>query len=206
MVLTPRFARCLAAVALALTTSGCSILEPRPDLTRFYVLTTLAEPAGELDSNIRVGIGPLLLPDYLQRYEMAHRNSATELRYADTERWAEPLLDSVGRTLAENVALLVGTKRVMVLPAPIRGEPDVTVPIEIIRFEPMPDGRINLVARWIVRTGDAADGELPQVQLSQFHETPQDDSWSSRSEAMSRAVLALSREISEAIRATVTAR
>lgn len=191
------------AATLAGMFSGCSILEPQPDLTRFFVLASLAEPATDT-SNLRIGIGPLALPDYLRRTEMARRDSETEVRYADTSRWAEPLEEGLARTLAENIALLVGTKRVLVVPAPIRSEPDVTVPIEVIRFEPTPDGDVLLIARWVVRwTGE--EGES-QVHVSRITAKPTGSSWKSRSRAMSRATLDLSREIADAIRATAATR
>ncbi len=199
--------RLIPALATAATLtgmfSGCSILEPQPDLTRFFVLASLAEPAADT-SNLRIGIGPLALPDYLRRTEMARRDSETEIRYADTSRWAEPLEEGLARTLAENIALLIGTKRVLVLPAPIRNEPDFTVPIEVIRFEPTPEGDVLLIARWLVRqTG--RDGES-QVYLSRITAKPGGSSWKSRSRAMSRATLDLSREIADAIRATAATR
>lgn len=188
-------------VAFALAASGCSILQPQPDLTRYYVLAALATPAAGFDSDLSVIVGPLIAPDYLQRPEMLERSSATELVYADTARWAEALPEGFSRTVAENVALLLGTRRVMAYPAPLRATPDFSVPIEVIRFEPGPDGRVNLVARWAVRdesrTGDARRVE---VRLSQIHETPADDSWTARSEAMSRAVLELSNEIADVVR------
>jgi len=191
----------LIFLAIALAASGCSILAPRPDFTRFYVLAALATPPADLDSDLSIAIGPLIVPDYLQRYEMVHRKSNTELKYTDNARWAETLPDGLGRTVAENVALLVGTKRVIVYPAPLSGTPDFSVPIEIIRFEPAPDGRVNLVARWVVRN-EARSGEARRVEvrLSQILETPRNDSWKARSEAMSQAALRLSEEIAAAIR------
>lgn len=202
--MTRRFGPALAmAATLAGMLSGCSILEPQPDLTRFFVLASLAEPAADT-SNLRIGIGPLALPDYLRRTEMARRDSETEIRYADTSRWAEPLEEGLARTLAENIALLIGTKRVLVLPAPIRNDPDVTVPIEVIRFEPTPEGDVLLIARWAVRpTGH--DGES-RVYVSRITAKTSGSSWKSRSRAMSRATLDLSREIAEAIRATAATR
>lgn len=198
MLRGPAFRAIALALLLAATAGGCSILQPQPDRTRYYVLAALAPPPAVFDRDLRVGIGPLILPDYLARYQMVRRKGLTELRYSDINRWAETLADGAGRTLVENVAMLVGTKRVMLLPAPIRGEPDVTVPIEIIRFEPDPDGDVNLVARWVVRLTDG-DGKPGEVRLSQIVVRPEGSNWKARSEAMSRALLDLSREISAVI-------
>jgi len=191
--------RFLAAVAVAMVASGCTFLQPHPDLTRYYVLASLAAPTEQPGSDLRIGIGPLLLPDYLQRYELVQRGSKTELHYADHARWAESLSDGLGRTIAENVALLLGTDRVIVLPALVRGELDFTVLLEIAHFEPAPDGHVNLVARWTVH--DPAKKKAVDVRLSQLREKPAADDWRARTEAMSRVALRLSEEIATTIRA-----
>ena len=60
---------------LGILCSGCSILEPREDPTRFFVLSpggaeTLAP---ESDAKLSITVGPLRLPAYLLRPEIVTR-------------------------------------------------------------------------------------------------------------------------------------
>ncbi|HVN63522.1 MAG TPA: ABC-type transport auxiliary lipoprotein family protein, partial [Candidatus Binataceae bacterium] len=68
----------LAAGALACTIAGCSsLLAPRPDPTKFYVLTPASEttaPAPQSSAGEFVlGLGPIKLPAYLDRAEVVTR-------------------------------------------------------------------------------------------------------------------------------------
>ena len=70
-----RIAWLAAACALA---AGCgSLLDPRPDETRFYVLdpTAAPEPAEETlaSEGASIGLGPVRIPDYLRRPEIVTR-------------------------------------------------------------------------------------------------------------------------------------
>jgi uncharacterized protein len=77
--------------------AGCASTQP----SRFYVLTDLASvesppqvtTAGQGPA---VGVGPVTLPKYLDRPQIATRAGRHELAYDEFERWAEPLDTIVG--------------------------------------------------------------------------------------------------------------
>ena len=78
---------------LGILCSGCSILEPREDPTRFFVLSpggaeTLAP---ESDAKLSITVGPLRLPAYLLRPEIVTRAGENELDPSPFDRWAEPI-------------------------------------------------------------------------------------------------------------------
>ena len=71
---------------LALT--GCAGSES----VRYYVLSaTPAGPVGAAVRDIPVGVGPVELPEYLDRPQIVTRTSQNELNVADFDRWAESL-------------------------------------------------------------------------------------------------------------------
>ena len=191
--------RCRALLVAATLAGGCTFLEPQPDTTRFYVLAALAEPAPEAPKSPALGIGPVQLPAYLGRFEMAYRSTTTEVRYVQGERWAEPLDEGVARVLSENVAALLGSDRVVVLPSLRRTDLDLEVPVEVLRFEPTADGQVTLVARWSVR--DLATRRVLDSHESRIREPLEGDSGASRTNAMSRATLRLAEEIAAAVAA-----
>ena len=101
--------------------------------------------------------------------------------------------------LSENVAALLGSDRVVVLPSLHRADLDLEVPVEVLRFEPTADGQVTLVARWSVR--DLATRRVLDSHESRIREPLEGDSGASRTNAMSRATLRLAEEIAAAVAA-----
>lgn len=179
--------------------SGCAVFAPQPDPSRFFVLESVAreehDPAGPRGAAI--GVGPVRVPDYLGRLEMATRVGTTELRYTINERWAEPLDQGIKRVIGENLAKILGPRRIVSLPTVQRGRLRFEVPIEVVRFEPTPDDDVVLVARWAlrdVREHRVVEGRESRVRVELRGATPE-----AKAEAMSRATLRLAEIIAARI-------
>jgi uncharacterized lipoprotein YmbA len=88
--------------------SGCSLLQPHADPTRFYVLTVPSAPpeqAGEGEfKRWRVGLRPVEVPAYLRSRAMVVRTGINEIHFADFHRWAEPLDQGIGRVIKETLS------------------------------------------------------------------------------------------------------
>jgi uncharacterized protein len=147
-----------------LLAAGCSVLAPLPDRSRYFILTSLpaaeiqrdSAPGAETGTGLVIGLGPVTLPAYLDRYEVATRVSPTELSYSPTDRWAGPLAANVADVLQNNLSALLPSARVVPYPwvstTPLRYE----VEVDLIQFETDADRNAFLVARWTVtetRTG-----------------------------------------------------
>lgn len=187
----------LVAVALA----GCSFFEPQVDPSRFYVLTATAEASGDVasrtSSGLTIGLGPIKLPDYLDRSQLVTRVGPNRVVFSDFERWAEPLDRNFSRIMIENLVALLNTEKVVSLPTFVSIGVQYEVPIEVQRFEAHDDGTIELAARWAIRA--AADGKVLQAGESRIKER----SGRATDEvvaALSRATGQLSGEIAAAIR------
>ena len=76
---------CLLLTALA----GCAPGQP----TRHYTLSTASEPAAAPRSGQGpvIGLGPLTLPQYLDRADIVTRAGANQMRLGEFSQWAEPL-------------------------------------------------------------------------------------------------------------------
>jgi uncharacterized lipoprotein YmbA len=147
--LTRRFLLTLLAGAILLT--GCARSGP----VRYYQLSTIPEEQSTAGSHLlkaetTIGLGPVLLPEYLDRPQIVTRGSANRLTLADRERWAEPLADTIPRVLSEDLAALLGTERIQLFPWPQNQTPDCQITIRVLQFEGGPDGTVTLVARWQV--------------------------------------------------------
>lgn len=182
-------------LAIAVLAASCA-WRRGPDPTRFYVLPADVPDSALQSGSLVIGLGPIAMPGYLQRPGLVTR-AGTELRYADLDRWAEPLPTLFTRTLGENLSALLGARTV---PYPWhRGTPlGVVVRLDVTSFEADGAGRATLAACWTIREpqsatvrGDACasiveavDGHSAQAEVA----------------ALGRALGELGRRIASAIR------
>jgi len=144
----------LALVLIFALLAGCAA---RP-ATKLYLLSALAPetPAQGAGRTMVIGLGPVILPDYLDRPQIIFRVSANRLTAADTHRWAEPLAANVARVLAENLAAQLPGSRILHYPWAGSEAPDYQVRVEVLRFDAGPDEAVHLLANWSVKGGQAA--------------------------------------------------
>jgi uncharacterized protein len=142
----------LATGAIAMA-AGCSILSPRPDPTKFYVLTATSTAGAAATSNLVIGLGPVKLPAYLEHAEVITRVAPNRLDLSSTDRWAEPLDDNFRRVLAADLTTLIGTDRVLPFPWDLSTKVDYKIEVNVERFERDSSGGAQLTASWIIRDG-----------------------------------------------------
>lgn len=184
----------LAATALAL--GACSILEPKPDRSRFFVLAPIEEPAETAgEGKIAIGLGPISFPRYLERPEMVRRVGSNEVKPAHFDYWAGSLPHQFSRVLAQNLQVSTGAQ---VRPHPWYSGADIHVAVEVdvLRFEAAEDGKAHLAARWRLR--DGADRGVLAVKESDLSE-PTDRDASATAAALSKLLGDFSREVASAI-------
>jgi len=202
--------------ALALTTiaagaalwfaAGCSIIAaPKPDPTRFYVLTPISDPAtsgiAETTSgatgNLSIGLGPIHIPGYLDRSQMVTRSSANRIELSETDRWAEPLGASFGQAMAQDLSALLGTREIHFFPWYRSDHIDRQIKLSLYRFEATESGNAELSAHWEIF--DGADGKLLYSSDTNLAEPMKKDEPGSEAAALSRALETMTRQIATAI-------
>lgn len=179
----------LALTLFAVLLSACSTTPPN----RYYLLDALAIAQAEkpADNNIRLGIGTISLPDYLNRPQLVSRGDGARLLMRDGERWAEPLDESVRRVLGENLSRLLGPGKVIFLPAPTGVDVTNRLQLEITAFETKANNEVHLNARWsLSRTKADTSLRESRVQI-----TIKEDGASAIVDAMNQALLQLAAEI-----------
>jgi hypothetical protein len=140
-------------LALALSAAGCLSLKPQPDPARFYVLSaTVPEPAARQPGAI-VGVGPVTLPDYLERSQLVTRYGDHRLSLAEASRWAEPLEPMVARVLRDDLAAALGAERGIDYPWARSLTPTPVIEVDFEHFERDSLGTALLDARWRIRHG-----------------------------------------------------
>jgi uncharacterized lipoprotein YmbA len=136
-----------AAVLLPLAMGACSTTPP----TRFYVLSAIADQeATAPGKGPAIGIGPITLPQYLDRPEIVTRVSDNQLAVAEFDQWGGDLNDNLARTLAANMSSLLQTDRVFLFPWKDEAQIDYQVTIDVANFEQDVDGSSVLTAYWSI--------------------------------------------------------
>ena len=186
----------LAALA-GLAMAGCAETPP----TRFYTLSPLEDaPGGTPPANLpelTVGVGPVTLPPYLDRPQLVTRAGGNRMVLADFDSWVEPLQGMFTRVLGENLALLLGTDDVLMLPQRRDFTLDSQVEVDVTQFDVDDAGNAVLDARWWVygRNGD----KLLRSGRSTITEPSAAGDHTAAAAALSRALGAMSQEIAQAI-------
>jgi uncharacterized protein len=173
--------------------------------TRLYVLTAdVAKPGPASAQGIPIGVGPVVLPKYLDRPQVVTRTATNSLDQADLDQWGGNLADNFTRVLATNLANLLKTDRVSLYPWQDQVPVDYQVTLDVAKFEQEPDGNTALDTFW--RLVDPRNGKVLVMRRSIYREngapivtTSSGDaatrSYDAVAAAMSRDIAALSRDI-----------
>lgn len=188
--------RTLCAVVLAAGLYACGTSQP----TRYYLLSSNAPASSAAQSELTVGVGPIVLPPYLDRREMVSRSSNSELGVAVYHQWGEPLRDNISRVLSEDLGRRLGTDRIIRLPVKrsLRRALVIDYQVTIVfgSFEKNPDGEVLLEARWAILDNDK--NEL-LLRRSGYSQTPTDSDHAAQAAAQSELLARLGEEIAAAV-------
>ena len=96
----------------------------------------------ENDSGPLIGLGPIRLPEYLDRFQMVVAVSENKYKLIDGHRWAEKLDQNVSLSIySRHLPAQLGTDRMIRYPWPQRPGVDFQVKIDILEFNIDQDGQ-----------------------------------------------------------------
>ena len=116
--------------------------------SNYYLLTTDVSEAPRGDSP-SLGIGPIAIPDYLNRNGMVYSREGNQLSVSSTDRWAEPLDSGIKRTLAVNLASQLNTQDIRYFPWDTDKAPDYGVSVNLLQLDANHQ-RALIAAEWKV--------------------------------------------------------
>jgi uncharacterized lipoprotein YmbA len=201
---TARWYLALCALATLAGLGGCASQAPA---VRFYVLAPQAAAVASAEAaDLAIVVAPVRLPQYLERPQIVTRSGEHRLQLAEFDRWGGNLRQDMTRVLAQNLARLLGSERVVAAPHTLALQPDFRVEVEVLRFERAADGRVHLAATWRLRRGaDSAalaslHAELRGAALSE------EDAFDALVASMSEVYGELARRIAQSVRRHAAAR
>jgi len=173
--------------------SGCGTVQK----SDFYQLD---EPTNHALTGVEkgpiIGLGPIQLPEYINRPQIITRNSAHHLNVSEFNRWVEPLNDSIMRMLVINLSNNLNSNRVYWIPRVERQFPlELRVAVDIGRFDGQLGKKVTLESRWSIF--DKNDQPL-LTRVSLIEETVNGQSYNDLVIAMNRALQVLGLELSQA--------
>lgn len=134
-----------ALIFAFLLLAGCGTSPP----VHYYNLEGVDLDSGNAKAGSPVlAMGPLNLPEYLNRSQMVRRNDGAEIIVDDLNRWAEPLDDGMHRVLSANVDSLLDSIIVVAYPAAALLEVDYRLVGRIDRFDADESGLVVLSVQW----------------------------------------------------------
>ena len=139
----------LTLLASLLLTGGCSTSTP----SNFYLLTpvngeTVEKKEKPLCPDITLVLGPVTVPDHLDRHQIVVRPTPNVLELSDYNRWAGSLARELPLVLRENLSLLLSTGRITLYPLRSTLDADFQVSVDIVQLDGRLGETIRLVARW----------------------------------------------------------
>jgi uncharacterized lipoprotein YmbA len=117
-------------------------------------------PVADIDDEIRLVMGPITIPAYLDRPHIVVRDEG-RLHTSEFDRWSEPLADGVAMVLTQQISAAAGVEALPFMWPGGLGSAW-RVPTEIIRFEAETPGRFVLEARWVLMSPDRDEVGRPQ--------------------------------------------
>ncbi len=180
--------------ALALLLAACGTPAPRE---QFFTLSAPAQGALPTGTSPSVFVGPVAIPEGVDRTQLVLRTGANEVDISDDLRWAEPLRSAIPRVLAESIARDLGTQRVMTARQAAGTAVDYRVAVEVQRFDSSLADGATIDALWTV---SGTRGTAPRQGATHAHETLTGSGPAALAAAHGRALARIGHDIAEAIR------
>ncbi len=187
-------------VTLLLTACGSS-----PPVRYFSLSPTVSTVGQQTDDAAALGLGPIRMPEYLNRSQLVTRGAGQEMQVDEFNRWAEPLSDALHRIVSTDVDNAIDTLVVTAFPweSAVHAGVDYRLIGHVSRFDADRAGGVMLDVQWGI--SEIASGDMVvQPHRSRYEaqaESPEDPA--SIAAAMNDALAGFSRDIADRMRAVL---
>jgi uncharacterized lipoprotein YmbA len=171
--------------------------------THFYRLTSITESQDDLPKkpipDIAVGIGPVIIADYIDQAKIVTRSSENKIERAEFDQWSGSFKNNFTEVLADNLGDLLRSERIFIYPWRSYIAIDYQVLIDVIRCDGQRGKNIVLAVRWSVLKGE--EKRLVAMKRTSITQAVDSTGHAALVAAYSRALGDLSIEIAERIQA-----
>lgn len=186
----------LPLILVCVLLTACSSTPP----VRYYTLGPLSPASPAIGSGPGLVVGPVGVPATIDRLLIVRQVDGARADVSDGHRWAAPLKTEIARRVAVELSRRSGNGRIVSWPQSSIIEPEMSIPIDVQRFDAEGFGKVTLEAVWTLRKGGK------DVLGRRFSATEQvgEPTWEALAAAHGRLVDALAADIAFALPITRT--
>lgn len=146
-----RMAARSAMTALLFAVAGCGTSPP----VTFFTLAAEPRTAGAPTavSAFSVVVGPVTVPELVDRPQLVLRTSSTQVQVLEQARWAASLKSEIPRVIAADLSRLLPEAKTATSSQRAVTPPEYRVLVDVQRFDSAPDSA-TIEAAWTVRSPD----------------------------------------------------
>ena len=153
LTLTPRGFIVMGLLILALLVNGCT---NSTNPIQFYRLTadvdvTHTAHANKVNQEPVIGLGPIRIPDYLNRPQIMVAVTPHQYLLSEDHRWAEHLDQNISLALYQVLPSQLNTDRLVRYPWAQRQVIDYQVGMDIVEFNVDAAGQARLIVQWFIK-------------------------------------------------------
>ncbi|MFA5117420.1 MAG: PqiC family protein [Candidatus Omnitrophota bacterium] len=188
----------ISVACVVLVLSGCISVQKSP-APRFYLLSAVNENKVSkkinIASDVFIGVGPVKIPEYLDRPQMVTQSKEKMITFAQFDRWGESLDLGVARLIREYLTVMLPDAKFSLYPwnssVPVKYQ----VVVEIVELDSEFDEGMFFAAQWLVI--DTENSKTLIMKRAEFRQPiiPQD--YSGLAKTLSAVCASLSSQISE---------
>jgi uncharacterized protein len=189
-------------LSLCLLLAGCLSVPYSPS-SRFFTLQPIKETSNmELAGSVNLdgailGVGPVTIPEYLNRPQIVTKNADNTIEFAQFDRWAEQLDTGTARLIAKNLFLLLPKVNVELFPwnsaIPIKYQ----IIIEVLQLDCRLGGEAAMVSQWSVI--DVKNKKALLTKRSEYKKPVTGKNYSAVVQAVSSVCESLSQDIAQGL-------
>ncbi|MFA5090080.1 MAG: PqiC family protein [Candidatus Omnitrophota bacterium] len=194
------YCRVLSCLIFFLALSGC-ISVPNSPTPRFYMLQAIDKDQEvgkfKITSGMIIGIGPVKIPEYLNRPQIVTRDKNNMLTFAQFDRWGEPLDFALGRLIRDNLIVMLPGAAFELFPwdmdVPVRYQ----VFIDLVQLESELKKDLFFVVQWSVF--DLSKKKMMVMKRSEFRQPITPGNYSGLAKTLSAVCVSLSNDIAREV-------
>lgn len=177
--------------------SACIQLGSEPQPTRYYLLEPLSEIRAAANSQrLHLELVPIEFPSYLDRPQIVSRTATNGIHIAEHDRWAEPLADSLARTIQENLRNRLPNIRISSAPWNHQSDTSYLLRLTVNRFDGILGEQADVDIRWTLIA------QKNNQELSRMHFNTQlaiDENYQGLVQGLNSALAQLSDQLADAL-------
>lgn len=186
--------RSLVVMWVAATLAACG---GTPVRESFYTLSSPAIAATAQSASPAIFVGPISVPEAVDRSSMVLRTGANQVEISEQYRWAEPLKSAIPRVIGDTLSRELGASRVLTSRSAAALPVDYRVAIEIQRFDSSLASGAEVDAVWTITRVEGGSRRNGRSRVAEPAASPDAGALAA---AHSRALERIGREIAAALR------